>query len=330
MKNDYKPLILGKLNGFNSGNINRLSNAYYINEAIKPFKLLTEDEDFSGKVNPENPNQITWDNLDTNIKKSTKGVNTLDKAKDYFKLLHNKVKSLPRNVKKKAFNAAIIGLGTLMLSNIGKTKELLSVLPLEVRDEVVAIDNPVMKTIKDVSTLDLTDKIDPPPKPIMAPSIRKVSDNLVNFLKDEEGSPKHKGEPVLTAYDLGDGAITIGYGHAERKGNTNMVAGRTKISKDKAEELLKKDIKTASDALNRILNKWEANGIKVDITQGMYDSMVSLIYNMGIGNFKKSQFIQLVKQNKLEDAKKLIGKTHITYPGHKPRRKAEAEMFTLP
>lgn len=330
MRDNYKPLILEKLKRFDNGEVNRLNNIYYINEAIKPFKLLTEDTDFSGNVNPDNPNQVTWDKLDSNIKKSTQGVNTLDKAKDYFNMLHKKVKSLPKNVKKKVFNAAIIGLGTLMLSNIGKTKELLSVLPLEVRDEVVAIDNPVMKTIKDVGTLDLTDKIDPPPKPITAPSIRDVSDNLINFLKNEEGSPKHKGEAVLTAYDLGDGAITIGYGHAERKGETNMVAGRTKISKGKAEQLLKKDIKVASNALNRILDKWEANGIKVNITQGMYDSMVSLIYNMGIGNFRKSNLIQLVKQNKLEDAKKLISKTHITYPGHKPRRKAEAEMFTLP
>ena len=43
----------------------------------------------------------------------------------------------------------------------------------------------------------------------------KVSSNLINMLKNHEGSAKRKGEPVLRAYELGDGKVTVGWGHAE-------------------------------------------------------------------------------------------------------------------
>ena len=63
----------------------------------------------------------------------------------------------------------------------------------------------------------------------------------------------------------------------------------------------------------------------------MYNSMISLIFNMGITNFRKSDFIQLVKQNKLEEAreeiKNISSNLFRKYPGLKIRRENEYKMF---
>ena len=99
----------------------------------------------------------------------------------------------------------------------------------------------------------------------------------------------------------------------------------------KAEELLKDDVIDAEDILNEILDDWESQGIKPKITQGMYDAMTSMIFNMGRKGFRTSDFIQLVKQGRIEDAKKEILNTssHLfdAYPGLKKRREKEAKMF---
>lgn len=152
----------------------------------------------------------------------------------------------------------------------------------------------------------------------------EFSDTLVEFLKHEEGV---KGKAVLTAYDIGDGMITIGYGHAERKSKTDMVAKVTKITEEQAEDLLVKDIMEAQRGVDKILRDWKANGIKFLITQNQYDAMISMTYNMGIGNMRKSDFIQLVKSGKLEEASKKIQTTNVTYPGHVKRRKKESFLF---
>ena len=169
------------------------------------------------------------------------------------------------------------------------------------------------------------------------------SDSLVDFLKNEEGIG---GEPVLTAYDLGDGAYTIGYGHAvfrdpSRGDNggkydflpkyNKITPGKTKITPEQAEILLRDDIKTAADGLDRLLDEWKAKGINPEITQPMYDAMVSMIYNMGIDNFRQSEFIQLVKKNEFKSASEVIKNTSNQmfkkYPGLITRRSKESELF---
>jgi len=121
--------------------------------------------------------------------------------------------------------------------------------------------------------------------------------------------------------------VTIGYGHAEPTTKTKMIPGKTTITKEKAEKLFEKDIEEASNGLNRILDSWVDQGIDVEITQGMYDAMTSMIFNMGIGNFRMSDFIQMVKRGEYEQAQDTIKTTNVTYPGHKPRREKESEMF---
>jgi GH24 family phage-related lysozyme (muramidase) len=145
---------------------------------------------------------------------------------------------------------------------------------------------------------------------------------------------------------LGDGAYTIGYGHAvfrdpSRGDNggkydflpkyNKITPGKTKITPEQAEILLRDDIKTAADGLDRLLDEWKAKGINPKITQPMYDAMVSMIYNMGIDNFRQSDFIQLVKKNKFQSASEVIKNTSNQmfkkYPGLITRRSKESELF---
>ena len=174
--------------------------------------------------------------------------------------------------------------------------------------------------------------------------IRKSSDQLLNHLKQEEGIG---GKPVLTTYDLGDGAYTIGYGHAvfadpsrgDNGGKYDFLPtydqiepGKTKITPKQAEILLRDDMKVAEDGLNRILNDWEKEGIKPNINQNMYDAMISMIYNMGVGNFRMSDFIQMVKRGDTKSAaqeiKNVSSNMFSKYPGLKTRRERESKLFT--
>lgn len=63
------------------------------------------------------------------------------------------------------------------------------------------------------------------------------------------------------------------------------------VSKAEGEALLKRDAWYAAG----FVNSW----VKADITQGMFDALVSFTYNCGIGNFQKSNLLKLVNQNPL-------------------------------
>jgi GH24 family phage-related lysozyme (muramidase) len=52
------------------------------------------------------------------------------------------------------------------------------------------------------------------------------------------------------------------------------------MTREKAEQLLKNDVKEAENAIN--------SSVKVNISQGQFDALVSLIYNWGAYNFKIS------------------------------------------
>jgi GH24 family phage-related lysozyme (muramidase) len=63
----------------------------------------------------------------------------------------------------------------------------------------------------------------------------------------------------------------------------------------------------------------------------MYDAMVSIAYNHGVGNLRMSDFIQLVKRGEFDKAKEEIKKISSNlfdqYPGLKIRREKESRMF---
>lgn len=288
-------------------------------KALNSYLLIKED----------NMREFEWD-LNNDINDDIKLIDQLklgkEKIGEYFKSLMDKIYSLPEKIQLRLFKGvvvAFVGLITLpqmldTVSNYFSTK------PAQNIETVNRFKDVVIRTYKkDPAFVKSADQ----EKKYVQPT--DFSDTLIEFLKHEEGSIKDKGQPVLTAYNIGDGMITIGYGHAERVNKTKMRAGKTKITKDQAVDLLIEDIKEAQGQLDDILNSWKKEGINIKLTQGMYDSMISMVYNMGIGNFRKSEFIQLIKQGKFEKAKEKIKTTNVTYRGHVIRREKEAELFGI-
>ncbi len=101
----------------------------------------------------------------------------------------------------------------------------------------------------------------------------KISDNGIDFIKNEEGLR-------LTAYLDSAGVWTIGYGHTG-----GVVAGST-ISLAQAEIFLREDISVFEDIINR--------EVKVPLNQNQFDALLSLVFNVGPGKEKvKSGLITL-------------------------------------
>ena len=284
----------------------RITCENILEEMVFKISLLTED----GKAEPD----MEWDftEVKKDIDLSKLWVKTKEDAKEYLTILKNKIKELPTELKKKIIRYVMYSfLGLLSLNQIQSSLE-------PTLQKAVETEKQVFEQ----------------------PRIRQSSDDLYNHLKYEEGSIINKGEPVLRAYDLGDGAYTIGYGHAIFEGEDEgyefipsyekIVPNITKITKEQAETLLKDDIKIAEGIVNEFLNDWEKQGIKPKLTQGMYNTLISMTYNMGRG-IRTADFIQAIKRGDLELAKEQIAQTsnHMfkKFPGLEKRRAKEAQMF---
>jgi GH24 family phage-related lysozyme (muramidase) len=288
---------------------NRIIYEGILDDMVFKISLIVED----GKTEPD----MEWDftNIKKDIDRSKLWVKTKEDALQYVETLVEKIKNLPPELRKKIIKYVFYSfIGLLTIKQLNKSIEPGLERAAEVEKQVI--------------------------KKIVPPRIRKSSPGLIDHLKYEEGSVVNKGEPNLVAYDLGDGAYTIGYGHAifpnEKEGfkflprYSKIRPGRTTITKENAESLLKDDLREAESIVNRILDQWEEKGIKPPITQGMYDAMVSMSFNMGVG-IRTSDFIQAVKRSDFDLARKLILTTSQNlfddFPGLEPRRKKESEMF---
>jgi GH24 family phage-related lysozyme (muramidase) len=280
-----------------------------LDEAVFKLSILTEDE--------EREPDMEWDftNVKDDIDFSKMWVKTKEDVKKYISILKEKIKELPDDLKRKIMRYVMYSfLGIVSLNQIQNFLEP----PLQT----------AVKTEKDVIK-----KMEPQ-------RIRKSSKELFDHLRWEEGSIRQKGEPALVAYNLGDGAYTIGYGHAIFKGEKEgynflpnyekIRPGKTRITKKQAEILLRDDVKVAEGIINEILNDWEKEGIKPNLTQGMYNTLISMAYNMGRG-IRTKDFLQAIKRGNLEQARELISQTSSNlfddFPGLKIRRENEAKMF---
>lgn len=139
---------------------------------------------------------------------------------------------------------------------------------------------------------------------------------------------KHHEKLKLKAYNLGDGKITIGYGHAEPYSTSQFKEGEI-ISKAIAEKLFMKDLKVAEEGVRRLFKKWSSMGIDIQLTQSMWDSMVSMAFNMGVNGLRGSEIVQALKREDYFTAADLIPQTKISdkFPGLQERRKKEKELF---
>ncbi len=288
---------------------NRIIYEGILDDMVFKISLIVED----GKTKPD----MEWDftSIKKDIDRSKLWVKTKEDAVQYLEKVVEKIKNLPPELRKKILKYILYSfIGLLTIKQINKSVE------------------PGLERVAEVEKETI--------KKIVPLRIRKSSEGLIDHLKYEEGSIVNKGEPNLVAYDLGDGAYTIGYGHAifpnEKESfeflprYSKIMPGKTTITKENAETLLKDDIREAESIVNRILDQWEEQGIRPEITQGMYDTMVSMSFNMG-SSIRTSKFIQAVKRSDFDLARKLILTTSENlfdeFPGLESRRKKESKMF---
>ncbi len=101
----------------------------------------------------------------------------------------------------------------------------------------------------------------------------RISVKCENKLKEYESLQ-------LYAYICPAGVLTIGWGHTGLVDGKKIELGMT-ITKSKAQELFEQDIATVETPLAN-----EPFGKR--LSQGQWDALVSFIYNVGWGNYKKS------------------------------------------
>jgi lysozyme len=126
------------------------------------------------------------------------------------------------------------------------------------------------------------------------------------------------GKPCLTAYKCPADKQTIGYGHTGPDVTKGM-----KITAGYAETLFRKDIAP--------VEKWVNNNVKVKITQGQFDAIVDLAFNVGIGSVEKSILMRMLNSGNLIGAGiqllRWVYSAGKELPGLVKRRKAALEMW---
>lgn len=138
----------------------------------------------------------------------------------------------------------------------------------------------------------------------------KTSKVGIDLIKDFEGFRSE-------AYLCPAGVLTIGYGHI-----ANVKEGDT-ISKAEGNKLLKEDLKWAEEAVNK--------SVKVEISQGMFDALVSFTFNLGAANFKRSTLLKKINKSNYNGAvgefSRWVFVNGVRSNGIARRRRAEAKLF---
>lgn len=115
--------------------------------------------------------------------------------------------------------------------------------------------------------------------------MRHITHEGLNLIKRFEGF-----EPQI--YLDAAGLPTIGYGHLLRPGEAEMF--KNGISEAAGEALLIKDVLLAEQAVLRL--------IKVPLTNGQFDALVSFTFNLGSGALQRSTLRRKVNREEHEDA----------------------------
>lgn len=137
-----------------------------------------------------------------------------------------------------------------------------------------------------------------------------VSESCINIIKHFEGCK-------LEAYRCSAGVLTIGYGH------TGDVHLSDVITQQQAENLLKIDLERFCHGVKK--------SVKVSLNQNQIDALVSLSFNIGLGNLRKSSLLELLNEGDYLGAANEFWKWRrgggVILPGLVRRRAAEVDLF---
>ena len=128
----------------------------------------------------------------------------------------------------------------------------------------------------------------------------------------------------LTAYDDGVGVWTIGFGTTVYPNGIQVKKGDT-CTEAQAKAYMAHDLKKFEAAVN--------NAVKIPLNQNQFDAMVSLAYNIGVGNFSKSTLLKKVNSGDFDGASNEFLKWNKSgekeLPGLTRRRKREQDLFKI-
>lgn len=141
----------------------------------------------------------------------------------------------------------------------------------------------------------------------------KIGTNGLNLIKQFEGCR-------LTAYNIDDGKITIGWGHAEPVGQTNLVAGVTTWTQAQADNQLTADLVDYENAVNNYFTR--------SFNQNQFDALVAFAYNLGGGVFANYNWSKTASDSWICSEMILYVNKGTQYEeGLTRRRKAEIDLY---
>jgi lysozyme len=143
-----------------------------------------------------------------------------------------------------------------------------------------------------------------------------INDAGLAIIKDFEGfSPSVYRDPV--------GVPTIGYGSTWNSSGARVTMGHPDITEAEGEELLRGFVNCTEKAVGKL--------ITAELTENMYAALVSLTYNIGSGNLRRSTLRKELNRGNYGGAadefpkwRKAGGRV---LPGLVRRRAAERELF---
>ena len=142
---------------------------------------------------------------------------------------------------------------------------------------------------------------------------RTTGERGLALIKESEGLR-------LSTYLDAVGKPTIGYGHLIRPGETF----NGPISQQQAEALLRKDLADTEQGI--------AKAVRVSITQGQFDALVSFTFNLGAGALQRSTLRRKVNREEHADVPaefmKWVWAGGKKLKGLIRRREAEAGLYT--
>lgn len=109
---------------------------------------------------------------------------------------------------------------------------------------------------------------------------------------------KHYEGLRLTPYRCPAGLWTIGYGHLIGNGSVLPDSWNRTFSVAEANALLVTDVIRFERGVTRYC--------PVKLTQGMFDSLVSFSFNLGLGTLQRSSLRQKINRGDFEGAKKVL------------------------
>jgi len=163
--------------------------------------------------------------------------------------------------------------------------------------------------------------LEPEERAVLPPGvvIRKVYDRGIELTKSSEGF-------ISRAYNDPAGYCTVAYGHLIQLApcdGTEPEEFKRGITVPRGAEILRKDMEKAEYAVMTL--------VEVELTDGQYAALCDFIYNVGIGNFRKSTLRSVVNAREHgrvpSEFQRWVMAGGRKFPGLQVRREKEIELF---